>query len=225
MDLISSSDWVIIISALTFGFVSSLHCVSMCGPLICQTGKGGLNNILVYQVGRLISYLVLGFSLHLLSNTFLSAISTSLQEYSFILLTIIYLIMGVSVLLKKPLKFENKYFAKWYRKFFSLSIKSKSSSKTSLSLGLISALLPCGLLHSFLIGVITIEKPLISFLYIFSFWLSTSPALMGVALSFSKLKNVFKFNSPLPLGLFYLFMGGYLYYVRYNVIISPADCH
>ena len=73
---------------LVFGLVSSLHCVTMCGPLIAVAsaplqassaeGKGGFRPLMgwqiSYQIGRGITYItigvILGFAGRMLSTLF-----------------------------------------------------------------------------------------------------------------------------------------------------------
>ena len=57
-------------SSFLFGLTSSLHCVSMCGPFIATMNMSSnstwVNNSL-YHLGRLFSYMILGFLLGYLS--------------------------------------------------------------------------------------------------------------------------------------------------------------
>jgi uncharacterized protein len=224
--LINSSEWAVIISALSFGLLSSLHCISMCGPLICQTSNNNIKNMVLYQIGRLLSYLTLGFSLYSLSSTVLKNLSSSLQNYSLLILILIYFYVGVTILIKKKKpSFTNKYLSKMYKYLFAKISTKKSSGGVPFFMGLISALLPCGLLHAFLLGVVPMQKPLVVFLYISSFWISTSPALMGVGFSLNKLKSFFKVKSPHALGIFYVFMGFYLVYIRFYAFQNQVSCH
>lgn len=58
--------WVIFISALLLGLASSLHCIGMCGPLVMSVPVQHLPQhkklfgILLYQFGRIATYMILG---------------------------------------------------------------------------------------------------------------------------------------------------------------------
>jgi len=197
----------------------------MCGPLVLQTTNSTKGH-LFYQIGRLISYQILGFILFLLSNSIFKTVSKSLQEFSFYILVILYIYIGVKIWYKKVGdSFSSTFFSKQYSIYFKKILKTKNKSIITFLMGLISALLPCGLLHTFLLGVIPIENPLTVFIYIFSFWLATSPVLLGVNFSLRKIKERLNIKSPKILGAFYLLMGGYLIYIRYFDLIPGIKCH
>ena len=222
---INSAEITILVSAFTFGILSSLHCVSMCGPLVGQTSSS-LKGHFFYQIGRLISYQTLGFSLYILSSNLFNSISRSLQEYSFYLLIALYLYVGIKIWLKKAdSSIANTFFSNQYRKYFKKILRVKNKSIVPFLMGLISALLPCGLLHTFLLGVLPIKNPAIVFLYISSFWLSTSPALVGINITLRKIKTKFNVNSQKVLGGFYVLMAGYLIYIRYSNLLPNTSCH
>jgi uncharacterized protein len=224
-DLLTSTDLPILLSAISFGFLSSLHCGSMCGPLVCQSSDSPQGHIF-YQIGRFLSYQALGFILYNLSSSIFSTISKSLQEYSLYLLIFIYLYMGLKILLNKSGNLVSfPYFSTLYKVFIKKIFKQKNKNKIPFLLGTISALLPCGLLHAFLLGVIPLRSPFVVFLYISCFWLSTTPILLGINLSLRRVKKNFIFNSPKVLGCLYLILGGYLIYVRHIGILESKSCH
>jgi uncharacterized protein len=223
--LINNSALTIIISAFSFGLLSSLHCISMCGPLVSQTSNSAKGHFL-YQCGRLISYLILGFILFFLASNLFNSISKTIQEFSLYFLILLYFYVGIKIWFKKSDSFVfSSFFSKKYKKYFQRILKSKNKSTVPFLMGLISALLPCGLLHTFLLGVIPIKSPLIVFFYISSFWLATSPVLIGVNFSLRKLKGKININSPKLVGLFYIIMGGYLIYIRYFNLLPHIKCH
>ena len=54
-----------------FGLVSSLHCTQMCGPIVLSyslAGRGSVASLLLYNLGRMLTYSVLGAVAGVLGN-------------------------------------------------------------------------------------------------------------------------------------------------------------
>ena len=116
--LINNSALTIIISAFSFGLLSSLHCISMCGPLVSQTSNSAKGHFL-YQCGRLISYLILGFILFFLASNLFNSISKTIQEFSLYFLILLYFYVGIKIWFKKSDSFVfSSFFSKKYKKYF-----------------------------------------------------------------------------------------------------------
>ncbi|MDA8792119.1 sulfite exporter TauE/SafE family protein [Bacteriovoracaceae bacterium] len=215
----------IIISSLAFGLLSSLHCLSMCGPLACAAGKSAKNQIL-YEGGRLLSYLILGFVLAKTSTLFFKNINVEIHQYSLIFLIVLYFYIGLMYILKKRNHFaSSKIFSGIYQKFYhSKFITNKRHSQLfPFFLGLISALLPCGLLHTYLLGVIPLKHDYLIFAYISMFWLATALPLTSLGFTFQKIKE--KVKSPRIIGISYIVLGIYLIVIRTLPIFNPESCH
>ena len=216
-------------SAFMLGLVSNFHCLGMCGPLTVSLGKNPARHVL-YQTGRLISYQLMGFTIYLLSEQILQNLAPSIKEYALIFIVVLYCFIGLFLIFKvtKP-KLVTKLLGNSYKSLYARFIKSSSKSSFPFFLGLISALLPCGLLHTFLVGTIPLAKPWIVFTYIFSFWLATCPVLVVFAISLKKLYQQSRFKTDLVSGVLYICLGIYLLYHRYPAIAgairSTHDCH
>ena len=217
---ISMADGAIFLSALSFGFLSGFHCMGMCGPLAVQAGHS-IKGSFSYQWGRLLSYQIFGFGLYFLADTVFNISGKWAQNYLLYALVLLYFTVGIlTIFNKKNVVGLHKVFSKLYQGSF-----RKVGQSHPFCLGFISALLPCGLLHVFLLGVIPLSHPFKVFVYILCFWLATTPFLVAVAWSFKMLKSRARLRSPVLIGIFYMLMGGYLVAVRYHGWDGGKPCH
>jgi uncharacterized protein len=176
-------------TVLLMGFLGSWHCGVMCGPLVCNFRKK--DDFLSYQIGRLISYLILGSLLFYGFHFFKDVESRGLKMLSGVVFEIILIFFGLNqihLFQTKKLQFR---FYKIQMKFVE---RFKSISKRfPIVLGLLTGLFPCAWLYSFLLlssQLATLDSAL---LVIFVFWLSSLPAFIVVAGFMNKLIR----NSPI----------------------------
>lgn len=217
--------WGILTSALVFGLFSSLHCVGMCTPLTAQFNRHVSQHI-SYQIGRLLSYQILGALLFFSSGQLLKLFSIQIQQYALYILIAIYVLLAIAVLLKKQSNYLfGSYFQKIFQKLFTKVAPIKNKLLHSGGIGLLSGLLPCGLLHTFLLGVIPIHEYWIAFLYISAFWIGTSPLLALGNYSFFKFRKKLQMISPRLISSTYVLMAVYLVYIKYSILSNPAFCH
>lgn len=169
-------------SALILGLMGSLHCVGMCGPLVLAMpyGKYGFwksNSLrLLYNIGRISSYLILGLILGIFSNGF--KVFVGQQYFS--------LALGLSILLIvfTPARFKPNFIILLESKFRKLFGKFIQSDKwyMSLSTGLMNGLLPCGLVWFAILAAMNMGNWYESALYMSFFGIGTIPALYAVSL-------------------------------------------
>ena len=217
---ISVADMAIFLSALSFGFLSGFHCMGMCGPLAIQAGRS-VKDGFSYQWGRLLSYQIFGFGLYFLADAVFNISGKGVQNYLLFALVLLYFYIGVVTIVKRKsiVSFHNVF-----NKLYQVSFR-RIGRGYPFFLGFISALLPCGLLHVFLLGVIPLSHPLKVFVYILCFWLATTPFLVTAAWSFKVLKSRIAFRSPVLIGILYMLMGGYLVSIRYHGGGADGSCH
>lgn len=175
-----------ILTPLSLGFLGSLHCIGMCGPIalalpVHQKGFWGrIGGILAYNIGRSITYGAFGLLLGSVGQRF--AYFGYQQALS--------LVMGILILLGV---FFTKYSASQFlsmkplQRFIS-SVKNKMIklfNRTSIgalfSIGLLNGFLPCGLLYVALAGSLTQADPLKSCLFMILFGISTIPLMFSVS--------------------------------------------
>lgn len=172
-----------LISIFVAGFVGSLHCVGMCGPLVLVAGgcSGVRRSVPLYQTGRLLAYVALGalagslgMALDLGAGRLLGVghIATVIASATMVVVGLI----GVA-----------RYFG-WIRTAPSAAawttrlVKLGGPRRRAFGLGSLSALMPCGLLYSFALVAAGLADPVRGGLALAAFWLGTLPALLLVAI-------------------------------------------
>lgn len=181
------------------GLVSSLHCVTMCGPLIAvasapllQTGPGQhrflapLRWQTAYQLGRGISYTVLGATLGLI-GTSLTSLFAARQVGGVVQLAVGLAIMALGVL---QLSKTSVLGASPAESFLTRALRRLVTSGHGpgmLLLGALTGLLPCGVLYAALARAVAAHSALQGGLLLLAFWVGTVPLLLLVGLSSAKL--------------------------------------
>lgn len=173
-------------TALALGFVGSIHCIGMCGPIaISLPGTAhyfnmqyALNRVL-YNLGRIITYAVLGAVMGAVGHAIiLAGYQQSLS-----------ITLGAVLLLSLALP------ARWSRRFtgrltfFSSHIQSRfralfrqRGGGAFLLIGLLNGLLPCGMVYVALAGASATGGATAGLTYMVFFGLGTVPALLTIAL-------------------------------------------
>lgn len=172
----------LLISALLLGLASSLHCVGMCGPLIMTVpvqhlpeGKKTVG-ILLYQLGRISTYVFLGIIAGLLGWRIYA--SGFQQLFSIILGTLLLWMLSGSFFLNKL--HGNNWLNKRVTQFMFWAIKQQTPIGMFL-MGSANGLLPCGMVYIALTGAMASGTIVGAALFMFSFGIGTLPALLGLA--------------------------------------------
>ena len=173
----------LLIAAFVMGGIGTLHCVGMCGPLALSLPVVNTNNTsrffstLLYNMGRVITYSVLGAIIGIAGTTF--AFFGYQQWLSVIIGVLILLFLlfpknkfskrnALSILLEKiRSKLGNLFFQKNYKSVFFI--------------GLLNGLLPCGLVYMAIAGAVSTASVLKSSLFMAAFGLGTLPMMWSVA--------------------------------------------
>jgi len=178
-----------LISAILLGFLGSLHCVGMCGPIAFMLPVDRQNplkkagQITLYHLGRLLSYGTIGLVFGLLGKgLYVFGMQQKLSIAIGVLMILLVLI---------PAKTFAKYnFSKPVYKIIS-KVKSrlgqelkKKTPDTFLTIGVLNGFLPCGLVYMALFAAIAMGDVAKGSLYMILFGLGTIP-LMTTAVYFS----------------------------------------
>ena len=180
-----------VLSALILGFMGSLHCVGMCGPIAFMLPVDHTNNlkkaaqVSLYHLGRLLAYGTIGLVFGILGKgLYVFGMQQKLSVAIGILMIILVLI---------PSKVLNRFqISRPVYKVIS-KIKSrlgkefkKKTADTFLTIGFLNGFLPCGLVYMALFGAIAMGNVAQGSLYMVLFGLGTIP-LMTSAVYFSGL--------------------------------------
>jgi len=184
-------------TAIIFGLISSLHCIGMCGPIAMMLPVDHKNpskkalQVLIYHLGRLTSYGILGLVFGLLGRGFYMA---GIQQQLSIAVGV-----GMIVLAVVPEKILANY--NFSKPVYRLITKIKSSlgaqfkRKTPdafFTIGLFNGLLPCGLVYAALFGAIAMQNVTLGIAYMILYGLGTIPMMSAVVYVSSLLSMPFR---------------------------------
>jgi len=230
-------------TAIIFGLISSLHCIGMCGPIAMMLPVDHKNpskkalQILIYHLGRLTSYGILGLAFGLLGRGFYMA---GIQQQLSIAVGV-----GMIVIAIVPEKVLAQY--NFSKPVYRLISKIKSSLGTQFkrktpdaffSIGLFNGLLPCGLVYAALFGAIAMQNLGLSISYMVLFGLGTIPMMSAVVYVSSLLSMPFrsKLQKAVPIvtvviGVLFVLRGmgldiAYISPSNMNLFVQAnANCH
>jgi copper ion binding protein len=184
------------IALFTTGLMTSVHCIAMCGGInlsqsVCatttvQNGKKetGLRNPILYNLGRVISYTVIGGIVGGLG----SVLSISLTVKGIIMLTaaVFMVLMGLSMLGWLPHYLVPRLPVKW-----TIGAAEARSGKGPFIVGLLNGLIPCGPLQAMQIYALSTGSVLYGAFAMFLFAAGTVPLMLGAGAIFALLKGRF----------------------------------
>jgi hypothetical protein len=177
-----------LIAALSIGFVGSFHCVGMCGPIALALPLGGqsavkrISGMVLYNLGRVVTYSVLGMVFGLLGRGFI--IGGYQQALS----------VSLGIIILCGLLLPAKITAGWNMTKVILPMISKVKSllgsllkqKTLGALfliGILNGLLPCGLVYLAVAGAIATGSVIKGGLFMSFFGFGTIPAMIFVSMA------------------------------------------
>lgn len=191
--------------AIITGFLSSLHCVGMCGPIIAGyvahkpisiemptmnskqiIDRNSISYHLMYHIGRVLSYTLLGTIAGFLGAAL--TISSTVQSVVTILLGLFMILFGLSQVGILKLHKNTRMLGTGSKILSGLSKNTRIES--CFLLGLMTPLLPCGLLYGMLAVAAATDSPMTGALTMGAFALGTIPALLlsGVLVSTIRVK-------------------------------------
>lgn len=170
-------------TAFLTGLISSLHCVSMCGPLVAALPVGRLSNgqrwraVGIYHTGRIFTYSLLGA----LAGTM--SLGLNLLGWQRPLAVSSGVVLLVSFVWRKglPARLRWPWLNQQTTALFRQGLHQPRQSSFA-GLGVLNGLLPCGFTYLALAGTLATNTPLEGASYMLLFGLGTLPALLGVNL-------------------------------------------
>lgn len=174
------------------GLLGSLHCISMCGPLVFLMGFKGksgnaLKNALIYHGARILVYSLMG--------AIVGGLMYGLNWYGFTqiaswVMGSIFLLVGLAFVLKINFLLQPviQFSSKWTSLF-----NQKSTWKKYLIAGSLNGLLPCGLVYVALSSSTLTNNYTEGALTMFVFGLGTLPSLLFGSVFSNWIKNKISF--------------------------------
>jgi len=173
----------VLIGGFTLGFAGSLHCVGMCGPLSLALPTSYMSPVMkiislfLYQVGRIITYAVLGLFFGLLGRTFYLA---GIQQWFSIILGVLVLLLALMYFMRGTI-IHLSFLSGLYialTKLIGRILKNRSGNSTFLLLGMANGLLPCGMVYIALAATLSFYKVYEGVGFMAMFGAGTLPAMM-----------------------------------------------
>lgn len=175
----------LLITAFIMGGIGSLHCVGMCGPLALSLPVVSNNNFnkfisaLLYNLGRMVTYAVLGALVGLIGVSF--ALAGFQQGFSVFLGSAIILALlwpKQSWVLKSNHTLQ--HFLAGIRSRLG-QLFTQKNYRSVFFIGLVNGLLPCGLVYMALAGAVATSSVAKSSLFMAAFGLGTLPLMWSVS--------------------------------------------
>jgi sulfite exporter TauE/SafE len=175
-------DWWIVISAgWSIGFLGSVHCIGMCGPLAMalpvrhdDQGKRWMG-ILAYNLGRAMTYAVLGVGVGVIGSTFNV---WGLQQWVSIaagglMLMVALLHINVTGKIHWIVRVRG-----WIHNQLARVLVREHNAKTLFVAGNLNGLLPCGLVYVGLTAALAAGSAMQGAVLMFLFGIGTMPAMI-----------------------------------------------
>jgi len=173
------------------GLLTSVHCIAMCGginltqsTMSAKGGEGVLRSNLAYNIGRVISYTVIGGIVGGIGSVI--SVSAALKGAVTVAVGVIMIVMALSMLgVFRPLrKLPLHLPAGLYKK-----LSGSAAGRSSLVIGLLNGLMPCGPLQSMQIYALSPGSILQGALSMLLFSLGTVPLMLGLGVFSGKLNR------------------------------------
>ena len=223
-----------LLASLVIGFVGSLHCLGMCGPLVMayslHAGNlrdskasaipslwwNGLAHHLFFHLGRIFTYGLLGALAATIAH--FAGFNQLFAGLRFILnITggILMILLGLVLVGAFPLPFSTKGLSPAPESFMARRLSSLLRSRNAASkaaLGFLTGFLPCMLSWAMIIKAATMGNFIGGFLTMFAFGLGTIPALFFTGASASLLSFKVRFLGERAAAVSVIVMGLILVY-------------
>ncbi|WP_103907718.1 sulfite exporter TauE/SafE family protein [Sphingobacterium lactis] len=198
--------------AFFMGLLGSIHCAVMCGPLLLavQAGQGiswkTTANKLLYQLGRILTYGLLGLLLGLIGST--AAIQGWQQGFSLVT-GMILLAIGLFHMFGKSSAQLAAFQTKAIQPFAKFMGKWLYRPGGSFVAGVLNGVLPCGMVYMALASAVNADSMTNSFLFMVLFGLGTLPLLLVFSFAGNFPKRIFKKGFATVLPVLFIVMGAW----------------
>lgn len=214
-DPLTIAGFVIILS---FSFFASLHCMGMCLPLVCSAlGRDAAVNrpsIWLYNLGRLVSYMAIGFSLGVFSQT-MGGVSEKLSVALSITLGAVLIVFGVAMAAGKHMVPVMPSVLASMIGRAPMNARRLPIYVRDVGLGLVTGLLPCMTLTPAYVAAAATGNGLRGMLLMFAFFIGTTPVMIfGPTLPAASFGIDRGGNAPRYIASAFLLIGGVLTVMR-----------
>jgi len=211
----------------TAGLLGSLHCIGMCGPFATSCSKNK-DQTIFYHLGKAISYGALGLLAGTIGATFSNFLENPwLKVIPAFLLGLFFIFLGLNSIIKhKKIKFQAPIFlGNFLNSLIGKSYTLEVGIRRSFLVGVLTSLLPCGLLYTTLLAFATFQNPLYGLIGMFSFSLGTAPALLIAPQFILKIFKPIRVHWSLASSLALVSLGIATITLRMVMTYGQANCH
>lgn len=218
-----SSNLLLPFATLVLGLSSSLHCAGMCGPLVMAVAHDK-KSVFIYQVGRLLAYMLLASVVSLLGQATLRQLSPQLNQWATYFIAAVFVLIGVKIFFNKNFELPlPRFFSQFFLKFNSKVLqKFKGTVTGSFLVGFSSIMLPCGILYATIFSLVAMKGLNLALLSIFTFWVGTLPVMVLGPSFFRKYLSGLVARFPRVTGLMLIAVGLLALYYRHG---NKLSCH
>jgi len=175
-------------TAFIVGLIGSAHCAGMCGPIALALPLRSENwftrvsGALVYNIGRIFTYMILGAIFGLLGKGLHMA---GFQIWASVVIGILMIVMVVIPLIFKKLPSLTNVF-EGYSSRLLIGFRNmfrKGDTKSLLGIGILNGILPCGLVYVAVAGAINTGDVMSAMMYMALFGAGTIPVMLAVSMA------------------------------------------
>ena len=173
--------------ALSLGFLGSFHCIGMCGPIalaipLKRTSTFALlSSSFIYNLGRSLTYSIMGLLFGLLGKGFVLAGWQNVLSITLGIGILLSLFIPNLPLLHNSSNLILRLLSKL--KLHLSTLFNSYSKKSLLLIGLLNGLLPCGLVYLAIAGAIATGDAVKGAMFMYVFGLGTFPTMLSLAIA------------------------------------------
>ncbi|MHB8805534.1 MAG: sulfite exporter TauE/SafE family protein [Coriobacteriia bacterium] len=208
--------------SLTLGLITSLHCVSMCGPMVVTYALKGTEDgtvaqrvvpNLAYQAAKIVSYMLVGLLLGAVGSAFnLDAVRPYVMLVAGAFMIVLALGMTGRVpwaarFTPRPPKFLLRAFTSVRRKAVTDADHDRSTLATPITFGLLTGLMPCAPLMAAQLNAAASGSAVNGAIAMFAFGLGTAPLMLGFGTASSLIPRAWKDRVMVALAVVVLVFG------------------
>lgn len=208
--------------SLTLGLVTSLHCVSMCGPMVVTYAVKGAEDgpvarrivpNVAYQAAKIVSYMLVGLLLGAIGSAFDLA---SIRPYVMALAGAFMIVLALGMtgrfpwaarLTPRPPRFLVRALSATRRRAVTDAEADRSSLATPVTFGLLTGLMPCAPLMAAQLNAAASGSALRGLIAMFAFGLGTAPLMLAFGTASSMIPRRIKDRVMVALAVVVLVFG------------------
>lgn len=217
----------VLVTVFLASLAGSIHCVGMCGGLVASVAQTR-GAVLRYHVARLIGYCSLGALAGFAGQSFFqSTANLWLSWMATLVLGAGFIVMGVRIWRGSGMHMR------WVPNHLLMRLY-QGAKNDPFRVGLLSVFLPCGWLHTYVLGATLTGSVALGALFLFVFWVGTLPALAAAPLVLTRLLKPAVRYSPRLTATLLIVAGGLSVatklgasksWIQSGKVEQTADCH